>query len=174
MRSMTPRERTQFQHIVQPYLAQDCVQQMGSYIQHGSVTTLAHTLRVASTCYIWSQWLSHTFNLILNVNDLVAGALLHDLYLYDWHDRSTSKPHHATKHPLYAEKNAREKLHVNEHVCAIIRTHMWPLPPTRVPASKEALLVCVADKWCSLEETFLMRKARPKCSGAAQNAGAEL
>lgn len=136
-----------------PWLARPEVQRMDEFVQHGTTSTLTHTERVARA----SLSLAQALHLNVNEPDLVAGALLHDFYLYDWHDRSTSKPNHATKHPLYAAENARELLGVNAHVASIIETHMWPLPPARVPASKEAWLVCVADKLCSLKETIADR-----------------
>lgn len=151
-----------FQAYAAKWLARPEVQRMDGYIQHGTTTTLDHTQRVARA----SLALAQALHLSVNEPDLVAGALLHDFYLYDWHDRSTSKPNHATKHPLYAAENARELLGVNEDIASIIETHMWPLPPRRVPASKEAWIVCAADKWCSLVETIgdrFGRGARTAC-----------
>ncbi len=124
---------------------------MDGYVQHGSVSTLAHVSHVARTSYRWACRLPFRFD----EHALVTGALLHDFYLYDWHDRTSSRPHHATRHPLYAVENARAIMGVDENVASIIRTHMWPLPISRVPASREALLVCLADKWCALQETLL-------------------
>lgn len=150
---MTSRQNAEFARLAAPYLHDGRVRRMAGFVQHGSVSTLDHCVRVARTSYAWSCALPWRFQ----TQDLVAGALLHDFYLYDWHDRSTSMPHHATMHPVYAERNAVEAFGVNGHVASIIRTHMWPLPPDRVPRSREAVLVSVADKWCSLEETLLMR-----------------
>lgn len=144
-----------------PWLEQSEVQRMGAYIQHGNTTTLDHTQRVARA----SLALAEALHLKVDKADLVAGALLHDFYLYDWHDRTTSKPNHATKHSLYAAANARELLDVNARVASIIETHMWPLPPARVPASKEAWVVCAADKWCSLVETIGDRFGRNNGAG---------
>lgn len=151
-------KRPSFDELAAPWLARPEVQRMDEFIQHGITTTLDHTLRVARKALD----LARRHNAQINEQDLVAGALLHDFYLYDWHDRSTSKPNHATKHPLYAAANARELLGVNDHVVSIIETHMWPLPPNRVPASKEAWLVCWADKLCSLAETIGDRLPRAK------------
>jgi uncharacterized protein len=88
-------------------------------------------------------------------HELVRGALLHDYYLYDWHDpRNTG---HATQHPLRALRNAEEDFGLTERERNIIASHMWPLPPTRIPKCVEAWIVCAADKWCSLIETLFMR-----------------
>jgi hypothetical protein len=55
-------------------------------------------------------------------------------------------------------KHASEVFHVGKKEQDIIRTHMWPLTLHTVPRSREAVIVCMADKWCSLQETIFMRK----------------
>ena len=155
-------DRRRFEHLAREYLEHPCYQLMKGFIQHGSVSTYAHCVRVAQTSFAWARALK----LPVDEHDLVAGALLHDFYLYDWHDRSTSRPHHATRHPLYACENASECFSLPPRVENIIESHMWPLPPTRVPRSLEAVLVCAADKWCSLGETLHARGAR-RARGAA-------
>lgn len=39
----------------------------------------------------------------------------------------------------------------------MIRSHMWPISPMRIPKSREAWILCIADKRCSLVETFGLR-----------------
>lgn len=164
MKDLTDIQAARFDDLARPYLAHPAVQRMGGFIQHGNVTTLAHVVRVARCAFGWSQ----RFHLRVNERDLVAGALLHDFYLYDWHAPHPATPHHATRHPLYAAENAARVFGANDAVLAIVRTHMWPLPPTRVPASREALLVSLADKYCSLYETLFLRAGRPAASPAPQ------
>ena len=41
---------------------------------------------------------------------------------------------------------------------SIIVSHMWPLNITKVPKSREALILCVADKCIALRETLFERK----------------
>ena len=40
----------------------------------------------------------------------------------------------------------------------IIKKHMWPLTISAVPMCREAWIVTMADKWCSLMETFHVHK----------------
>lgn len=151
MNQLETRQRQRFNRLAAPYLDHPDVRRMNGFVQHGSTSTLAHCVRVARTSFLWAERLG----IAVNERDLVAGALLHDFYLYDWHDRVTSRSHHATRHPLYAVENARRAFDVNDAVAHIISAHMWPLPPSRPPKSREAALVCVADKWCSLQETLI-------------------
>ena len=127
------------------------VAQMDQYRQHGKVSTLDHVLRVADKAVSWS----HRLGIHVSEEELVRGAILHDYYLYDWHDPVNKG--HATKHPLRALRNAEKDFSLTDRERNIIATHMWPLPPNRFPKYREAWLVCLADKWCSLEETLFIR-----------------
>ena len=142
-----------FEALACAYLEDESVRSMAGFVQHGSVSTLAHCIAVAKA----SLALATRLKLRVNESDLVAGALLHDFYLYDWHDRATARPRHATRHPLYAAENAVRRFGVNARVEGIVAAHMWPLPPTRIPRTKEAWVVCIADKWCALAETAAAR-----------------
>lgn len=124
------------------------VSQMACYPQHGRTSTLAHATRVARTSLRWARAL----RMHISERELVRGAMLHDYYLYDWHDPSCKG--HALEHPLRALRNAQEDFDLSLKERNIIASHMWPLPLTRVPACREAWLVCIADKWCSMRETL--------------------
>ena len=141
----------EFDKLVAPLSRQGRVRQMRSYPQHGHVSTYDHALRVARTAMRWSRLL----RLNASETELVRGALLHDYYLYDWHDPVNVG--HATKHPLRALRNAERDFELTDRERNVIESHMWPLPPTRVPQCREAWVVCAADKWCSLEEALFMR-----------------
>lgn len=144
------RDTASFEELAAPYLRDAHVRRMDGFVQHGTTSTLEHCAAVARL----SLSMARALHLRVDAAALVAAALLHDFYLYDWHDRTTSEPHHATQHPLYAARNARDLLGVDERVARAIETHMWPLPPTRVPSSTEGWVVCAADKCCSLSETL--------------------
>lgn len=157
MATLSEKDQQRFNCLAQEYFDHPQYQLMEGFIQHGSVSTYAHCARVARTAFSWACALTRVTHVRINEKDLIAGALLHDFYLYDWHDRKTSKPNHATKHPLYALENAQQCFLLSPAACNIIESHMWPLPLTRVPKSIEATLVCAADKWCCLGETLLRR-----------------
>jgi len=66
-------------------------------------------------------------------------------------------------------QNARISLNLNRSTVAdvlneiekdIIRKHMWPLTVTRIPRCREAGIVCLVDKFCSLAETVGFRYKR--------------
>ncbi len=124
---------------------------MRECIQHGQVTTWQHCVRVARAAVS----LGEALHLRVSQKELVRAALLHDYFLYDWHEPGHTK--HATMHPVFALRNAQEDFDLTPLEKNAIAAHMWPLPPGRVPASREAWLICAADKWCSLGETLFMR-----------------
>lgn len=88
----------------------------------------------------------------MNEESLIKGALLHDYFLYDWHNKEQSPGLHGFKHPYIALKNAEEDYDLNDIEKNIILRHMFPLVPIP-PRCKEAWIVCVADKYCALGET---------------------
>ena len=108
-----------------------------------------HSLKVAYASYR----LAVGWRLPVNPYELIRGALLHDYFLYDWHDREHEhRRPHGFYHPGAALENARRDFTLTRREENIIRRHMFPL--TAVPPKYlEAWLVCVVDKICSLRET---------------------
>lgn len=125
------------------------VQQMRQYIQHGSVTTYNHCLSVALLSYA----LAEKFRMPVNRRTLVAGAFLHDFYLYDWHSKQHGRLH-GLRHPRIAQENAAALLHQPTEVTQIIYTHMWPLTFRCIPRSLEGWVVCFADKTITVQEVL--------------------
>ena len=126
------------------------------HLQHGSMTVHKHCMDVAR----YSLLLNKKLGLNCNKHDLIRGALLHDYFLYDWHDKeylSQRKRLHGFWHPGIALRNAEKEYELNDTQREIIRKHMWPLtvvPPT----CREAWVVTAADKYCSLMETVGVHK----------------
>lgn len=130
------------------------VQTMKKYTQHGKVSTYEHCVAVAELSYE----IDKTLSLNSNLNVLLTGAMLHDFYLYDWHMYDNGEHQlHGFSHAATACRNARKYFGVNKKTGHVISSHMWPLNITSFPRSREAWIVCIADKFVSLRETLFMR-----------------
>ena len=153
---LTDSEKKQMHDILRGWADTRDAQRMHQYIQHGTVTTYDHCMSVARASF----WLNRRLHLGADEQSLVRGAFLHDCYLYDWHDGAAERKIHGFTHPAAALQNAEARYPLNPCEANIIRTHMWPLTLRHVPACREAVLVCMADKGCSLKETLFQRKKR--------------
>ena len=123
------------------------------FVQHGTTTTYDHSVAVTEMCLR----LAKKFHSKADERTLIRGALLHDYFLYDWH-----KPHghlHAFRHPKRALENAARDFELSPVERNMILSHMFPLG--RFPRYRESVLLCIADKICSLRETFRRKKPTP-------------
>lgn len=132
------------------------IYQMNRYIQHGDTTTYDHVLAVARYSYLLSCRLPFRFD----TRSLILGAILHDFYLYDWHDDDKSHRLHGFYHPGKALVNADKYFQLNNIERDIISKHMFPLTITKVPRYRESVIVCIADKIVATKETFSRMKTR--------------
>lgn len=125
------------------------------HIQHGTMPVYRHCLDVARQ----SIQINKALGLGCSERDLIRGALLHDYFLYDWHDknRENYQKLHGFYHPGIALKNARKEYHLTRREEDIIKKHMWPLTVVP-PLCRETWVVTAADKYCSLLETLKIRK----------------
>ena len=125
------------------------------HIQHGNMTVHNHVIDVAR----YSLLINKKFRIGCNQHDLIRGALLHDYFLYDWHDKyhRDVKHLHGFYHPGIALKNALKEYKLTEREKDIIKKHMWPLTVVP-PQCREAWIVTAADKYCSLLETMKFHK----------------
>ena len=125
------------------------------FIQHGDVTVYAHVLSVAQASLAAADVLMHA-GVRVDRASLLRGALLHDYFLYDWHDPDPSHRLHGFRHPFFALARAEEDFDLTPRERNIIVRHMFPLVPIP-PTCREAWIVCLADKWCALRETVAGR-----------------
>lgn len=146
---LTSTETNYFYQHIASLLTLSEVQKMNQFVQHGNTSCLSHCISVAYYSYL----LSKRLKLKVDVASLIRGSLLHDFFLYDWHDKHAHPPFHGFNHPSIAFHNANKHFQLTTIEKDIILHHMWPL--TLIPPhSKEAYIVCFIDKWCSLKEVF--------------------
>ncbi|MCR5669512.1 MAG: HD domain-containing protein [Butyrivibrio sp.] len=130
-----------------------------NFIQHGNVTVYEHCIHVA-LCAIK---LNDKLGIKAKQSALVRGALLHDYFLYDWHDAEAPGNIHPKLHGFYhpgiALRNATRDFTLTEREKDIIKKHMWPLT-LKTPMCREAWVVCMADKYASTLETLKLRKGK--------------
>ncbi len=119
------------------------------FIQHGDVSVFVHCVCVA----YMSCCIMRFFNIKANIGALILGALLHDYFLYDWHDGELCRKIHGFTHPFKACENAKADMELSPLEENIIKRHMFPLVPIP-PRYREAWIVCLADKICATEETL--------------------
>ncbi len=130
-----------------------------SFIQHGSVSVYEHSVAVTVMCLR----LADRFHISTDRRAMIRGALLHDYFLYDWHDGGRRHPPHGFTHAETALRNACRDFKPNKTERDMIYCHMFPLNITRVPGCRESVILCIADKIVSTKETaggFAERLAR--------------
>ena len=128
-------------------LASDNMKREKRFIQHANVSTYEHSIGVATM----SLTLAAIFRVKVDKVSLVRGALLHDFFLYDWHDKTAMPKAHAYLHPLIAFDNAKKEFKLNAIEKNIIQAHMFPLSIV-MPKYKESWIVVMADKSCAMNE----------------------
>lgn len=125
------------------------------FIHHGHTTILQHNTAVARKAF----WISQKLKWRVSEKEMIFGAMLHDYYFYDWHVKDKSHRLHGYFHPENSLRNAMKDMELTIVEQDIIRKHMFPLT-IYPPKYKESLIVCVADKLCALDETFVRKKKR--------------
>ena len=125
--------------------------ELKKYTAHGKTSVMEHCIFVAES----GLRIIDKLKLKINKDEYIQSALLHDFYFYDWHKAPKHTGLHGFTHSKTAADNAKEIFGVNDRVYANILSHMWPLNITKIPKTKEGLILCIADKICSLKETFM-------------------
>ncbi len=149
------REPEEFHKFVGEICAKSRLCESKKYIQHGTTSLYEHSISVA----YHSLQLALKLKLPVDYKALIQGALLHDYFLYDWHMEDPSRPLHGFYHPKLALQNAETEFELSEVERNIILRHMFPLTPVP-PVYLESILVCLVDKFCSVNE-IIRRNKKP-------------
>ena len=138
--------------IIKKY-AQDILESKGMEIericvQHGTFSVFDHSLFVTSMCIR----ISKKFKIKVDERALIRGAMLHDYFLYDWHEPLKKNRLHGFKHPKIALENAMREYTLGRIEQNMILRHMFPLK-LKPPKYREAVILCISDKLCATYET---------------------
>ncbi len=114
---------------------------------HGKTSCYDHSVQVAMT----SLQIARSLHRPVDTKSLVRGALLHDLYLYDWHIATSHDKLHGFAHARIALENAERHFTLNDIERDIIIKHMFPLN-LPLPRYRETMIVTLADKICTAKD----------------------
>ena len=120
-----------------------------TFIQHGNISVFDHSVNVAIECLK----LAHKLGIPVDLKSLIRGALLHDYFLYDWHEKDKSHRLHGFIHAEKALINAEKEYELNDIEKNMIYCHMFPLN-LRIPKYRESILLTIADKIVATKETL--------------------
>ena len=113
---------------------------------HHATNRLDHINRVSKLSFHVSRLLK------LDYVSCTRGALLHDFFTSDDVKRKEYKKF-LSNHPKIALSNSKEYFNINEIEEDVILSHMYPMVKGK-PKTKEAKVVCIADKVVSIYEFF--------------------
>lgn len=138
-----------FLKTAKPILELPEVATLSQYNHHKGKTRLDHVKEVAFLSFLWAERFS------LDGRAIIRGALLHDLFHYDWLYEGPRL--HGFRHPDIALKNACKITCLSKKEKDIIKKHMWPLTVVP-PRYMESLIVSLVDTFCSTRDYLRMKK----------------
>ena len=154
----------EFLHIIRDILHTDVFRGMKKYRHHVKGSVYDHSLRVAYFCYRYYK--KHPLR-VVGLAEFVRGALLHDYYLYDWHDRKKGTRLHLFTHPRAALAHAkRDYPDLSATQRDIIRHHMFPIT-LHPPLTRAGWMVCYYDKVVALCDYFGKNKWKARQAARA-------
>lgn len=138
----TDNLREDFTLKITPIIKNEKLKRMDKYIQHGNTSTLEHCIAVSYISYC----IARKFHIRCDYNSLLRGSLLHDYFLYDWHDKDAAHKWHGFHHAAVALKNASKDFELTDIEMDIIAKHMFPLN-IKLPRYKESYIVSLPTKY---------------------------
>lgn len=145
--------KAEFLQTAAPLLKNPDVKALSGYNHHRGKTRLEHVKEVAWISFLIAKKFSKRFS--LDCRAIIRGALLHDLFFYDWLHEGPRL--HGLRHHNIALKNARKIVFLSKIEEDIIKKHMWPLTVIP-PAYPESFIVAMVDTYCSTKDYIVRRK----------------
>lgn len=144
--NLTQKEKKEFNGLIHNIVHSEEFRRMKQYKHHLVGNTYEHSINVAYLCY--RHYKRHKSK--VDLNELIRGALLHDYFLYDRHDKSDTEHVrglvHGFMHPSRALANATHAYpDLTKTERDVIKRHMFPLTPIP-PKTRCGWLVCFYDK----------------------------
>ena len=141
------KDDLEFQNIIKELVENETVLQMKNYRQHYDTNCFQHCYAASYYSYLMCKKLN------LDYKSAARGAMLHDLFLYNWRVKQDRKGLHAFTHGKSACENAEKLFKLNNIEKDMIIKHMWPV--TLIPPRyKESFILTLVDKYCTIEETI--------------------
>ncbi len=143
-------ELLDFIQLIRPIISKQNYKSMKKFRHHANRSCYYHSIKVAYLVYKHCQKKKRKYDTL----EIVKGALLHDYYLYDWHNKNEGHRLHGFRHPKFAYKNAlRDYGDLTKIEKDIILHHMFPLV-IFFPLTKQGYIVSYYDKVASLLDYF--------------------
>ena len=144
----------EFYHLIRDIVKTPEFRSMKRCKHHIKGSVYDHSIKVAYLCYRHHK--KHGTR--IELGEFVRGALLHDFYLYDWHDMLPGHRLHIFTHPKYALINAASYYpELTARQRDMIGRHMFPLTPMP-PKTRAGWLICYYDKLAALGDYFEKNK----------------
>ena len=145
--------QSEFYECVKDIAEHPVVLRMKLYPHHGTSSCYKHCMNVGYYNYQLCRILH------LDARSAARGGMLHDMFLYDWHEhtKKTGDHFHGMTHPKEALRNASRSFELNEIERDIVLTHMWPVTFLTFPRTKEGWITTITDKYCGSCETSQRR-----------------
>ena len=145
--------KSEFYECVKDIIEDPVVLRMKLYPHHGNSSCYKHCINVGYYNYRICKILH------LDARSAARAGMLHDMFLYDWHEhkKETGDHFHGMTHPKEALRNASKFFELNKIERDIILTHMWPVTFLTFPRTKEGWITTITDKYCGSCETSQRR-----------------
>ncbi len=130
------------------------LKRMKNIPQHRGNNTFDHSVNVVKVSF----YMACRLGLKIDCISMATGAMLHDFYLYDTEKMPFTDWKHSMYHPRLSIINALEHFYLNKMERNIVLSHMWPIPLAKMPRSREAVIVIMADNFCSLLEIVFKKR----------------